>query len=425
MTSPDTPSLDEDPAGANTTAALFRLHDFRLYASARFIGTLSMLIMSVAVGWQVYDITESPLALGYVGLAQFLPMTLFTLPAGDIADRIDRRYIVAASGLLETVAAGWLILLTLTHTGNVTWFYAALALFGTARAIMAPASRSFVPLLVSKAQMPRAIAVSSSTFQMAVIIGPAIGGFLYLFGPVIVYATCMALFASVSVAFLAIRTRTKVEPASPGVGPLSRAVAGILYMRRSPIVLGAISLDLFAVLLGGAVALLPIYARDILDVGPAGLGLMRSAPAVGAIVVSLLLVWRPLGRRSGHIMFACVAIFGLATIIFGLSTNFLLTLGALTVMGASDMISVNIRSTLIPLATPQQMLGRVTAVEMLFIGASNELGDFRAGVSAALFGTVPAVLIGGVGTLGVVGIWMWLFPALRKVDRLSDVKPVT
>ncbi|MBA4208776.1 MAG: MFS transporter [Parvibaculum sp.] len=416
--------MSENPASAEaTTAALFRLRDFNLYISARFLGTLGMLIMSVAVGWQVYDITESALALGYVGLAQFLPMLLFTLPAGDIADRIDRRYIVAAAGLLEAAAAGWLILLTITHSGDVTWFYAALALFGTARAIMAPASRSFVPLLVPKAQLARAIAVSSSTFQMSVILGPAIGGFLYLSGPVTVYSTCLALFCGVSLAFLGIRTRSKVEPQGPATSAWARAVAGIFYIRRSPIVLGAISLDLFAVLLGGAVALLPIYARDILDVGPTGLGFMRAAPAVGAIVVSLLLVWRPLGRRAGHIMFACVGIFGAATIVFGLSENFILTLLALTVMGASDMVSVNIRSTLIPLATPQEMLGRVTAVEMLFIGASNELGDFRAGVSAALFGTVPAVLIGGVGTLGVVGLWMWLFPALRKVDRLSDVKP--
>ena len=201
--------------------------------------------------------------------------------------------------------------------------------------------------------------------------------------------------------------------------------AGIAYMRRSPIVLGAISLDLFAVLLGGAVALLPIFARDILHVGPEGLGVMRSAPAVGAIVVNLLIIWRPLRSRTGRIMFACVALFGVATIFFGLSENFWLTLGALATMGAADMVSVNIRSTLIPLATPQPMLGRVTAVEMLFIGASNELGEFESGLTAAWFGTVPAVIIGGFGTLGVVAVWMWLFPDLRKIDKLSDVKPET
>jgi hypothetical protein len=256
-----------------------------------------------------------------------------------------------------------------------------------------------------------------------VITGPAIGGGLYLFGPVFVYAVCAALFMMVTVAFLMIRTRPPVAQHAAATSAFARVTAGIAYMRRTPIVLGAISLDLFAVLLGGAVALLPIFARDILHVGPEGLGVMRSAPAVGAIVVNLLIIWRPLRKRTGHIMFACVALFGVATIIFGMSENFWLTLGALTIMGAADMVSVNIRSTLIPLATPQQMLGRVTAVEMLFIGASNELGEFESGITAAWFGTVPAVIIGGLGTLGVVGIWMWLFPDLRKVDKLSDVKP--
>src|SRR5690606_27499476 len=262
---------------------------------------------------------------------------------GDIADRVDRRYIVAAAGVLEAAAAGWLIILTLTHTGDVTWFYAALALFGCARAFMAPASRSFVPLLVSAVQLPRAVAVSSSTFQVAVITGPAIGGGLYLLGPVIVYSVCAALFMAVAVAFLMIRTRPPVAPHAPATTAFARVTAGIAYMRRTPIVLGAISLDLFAVLLGGAVALLPIYARDILHVGPEGLGLMRSAPAVGAIVINLLIIWRPIRKRTGHIMFACVAIFGVATIVFGLSEHFWLTLGALAVMGASDMVSVNIR----------------------------------------------------------------------------------
>lgn len=417
------PTSRADPFDDDSPSGLFRLRDFRLYISGRFLGTLAMLIQSVAVGWQVYDITESPLALGYVGLAQFLPIVLLTLPAGDIADRFDRRYIVAGAGVIEAAAAGFLIFLSLTHSGDVTLFYAALALFGVARAFMAPASRSFVPLLVSSSQLPRAVAVSSSTFQAAVITGPAIGGGLYIFGPVVVYATCVILFLAIAGAFLAIRTRPPVQTHMAVTSAFKRVTAGIAYMRRSPIVLGAISLDLFAVLLGGAVALLPIFARDILHVGPEGLGVMRSAPAVGAIVVNLLIIWRPLRTRTGHIMFACVALFGVATICFGLSENFWLTLGALTMMGAADMVSVNIRSTLIPLATPQPMLGRVTAVEMLFIGASNELGEFESGLTAAWFGTVPAVIVGGFGTLSVVGLWMWLFPDLRKVDKLSDVKP--
>ncbi|MEX0840526.1 MAG: MFS transporter [Parvibaculum sp.] len=416
---PDRPDTEEE----DSPAGLFRLRDFRFYISGRFLGTLAMMIQSVAVGWQVYDMTESPMALGLVGLAQFLPMVLITLPAGDIADRIDRRLIVAASAVLEAVAAGWLIALSLLGTSDVMWFYAALALFGTARAFMAPASRSFVPLIVTGRQMPRAIAVSSSSFQIAVITGPALGGFLYVLGPVVAYGTALVFFLVVAIAFLGMKVRPAPLPQGPAVTAIHRLTAGIAFMRRSPIVLGAISLDLFAVLLGGAAALLPIYARDILEVGPAGLGVMRAMPAVGAIVVSLLLIWRPIRARTGHMMFGCVAIFGIATIVFGLSRDFGLTLAALAVMGAGDMVSVNIRSTLIPLATPQPMLGRVTAVEMLFIGASNELGEFRAGVSAALFGTVPAVLIGGIGTLGVVGLWMWLFPDLRKVDKFEDVKP--
>ena len=415
---PDHPSTEEDSA-----AALFGLRDFRLYIAGRFLGTLAMMIQSVAVGWQVYDLTESAMALGMVGLAQFLPMVLITLPAGDVADRVDRRLIVAVAAALEAAAAGWLIVLSLLGTHEVIWFYAALALFGTGRAIMAPASRSFVPLIVSSRQMPRAIAVSSSSFQISVIVGPALGGFLYIFGPVAAYGTAFAGFLIVAAAFLAMKVRPAPLPDGPAVTALHRLTAGISFMRRSPIVFGAISLDLFAVLLGGATALLPIFARDILAVGPQGLGVMRAMPAAGAIIVSLLLIWRPIRARTGHVMFACVAVFGIATIAFGLSRDFGLTLAALALMGASDMVSVNIRSTLVPLATPQPMLGRVSAVEMLFIGASNELGEFRAGVSAALFGTVPAVLIGGIGTLGVVGLWMWLFPALRTVDKFEDVKP--
>lgn len=405
--------------------SVLSLRDFRFFLAGRFLGTLGTQIQSVAVGWQVYEITKSPMALGFVGLAQFLPMVLLLLPAGDIADRIDRRFIIAASYFLQAVSVSLLILLTWTGAGHHSiWpFYLVLAIFGTARAFSGPALRAFVPLLVSKVQLPRGIAISSSSFQVAVIVGPALGGILYIWGPFVAYGTCLVFFLAVAVAFIAIRTRHRQEPADPTLSAFGRLTAGIAYIRQKPIILGAISLDLFAVLLGGATALMPIYASDILHVGPQGLGLLRSAPALGAVLVNFLLIAMPLQRYTGLIMFGCVAIFGVATIVFGLSEHFMLSMGALLVMGASDMVSVYVRSTLIPLATPQDKLGRVSAVDLLFISASNELGEFESGVMAGWLGTVPSVVVGGLGTIGIVALWMWLFPALRKIDRLMDVKP--
>jgi len=281
-----------------------------------------------------------------------------------------------------------------------------------------------VPLLVQTEQLPRAIALSSSTFQAAVIIGPAMGGILYILGAALVYSICCALFLSVALSALLIRVKHVPPVIEDALKGFARLTAGIAYIRTTPIVLGAISLDLFAVLLGGATALLPIYAKDILHTGPDGLGLLRSAPAVGALAVNLLLIFLPPSRYTGLLMFACVAIFGIATIVFGLSENMLLSLVALAIMGGSDMVSVYVRATLIPLATPHDMLGRVSAVDMLFISASNELGEFRAGTMAAWLGAVPAVVLGGIGTLGCVALWMWMFPSLRKVDRLTDVKSI-
>ena len=421
--SPDNP--DDSPQRTTPSLGqLLRNRDLVFYLSGRFASTLAMLIQSVAVGWQIYDLTGSALALGFVGLAQFLPMVALTLPAGDIADRVDRRLIIGAATLTEAASAGALIWLTVTGVTTPGYFYAALVAFGCARAAMAPAARSFVPMLVSAHELPRAIAISSSTFQVSVILGPALGGAIYIFGPEAAYGACVALFALAGLTFSLIRKpKPAEETRGPAVSGFERVMAGIAFMRRTPIVLGAISLDLFAVLLGGAVALLPVFAKDILHVGPEGLGLMRSGPAIGAILVNLLIIWKPPSRHTGLWMFGCIALFGVATVIFGMSTNFVLSMGALIVMGGADMVSVYVRSTIIPLATPRVMLGRVSAVEMLFIGASNELGEFESGVTAAWFGTVPAVIIGGLGTLGVVGLWMWLFPDLRKVDRLEDVKP--
>jgi MFS family permease len=296
-----------------------------------------------------------------------------------------------------------------------------LALFGAARAFAAPASQALLPRLVLEENFPRAVALTSSTRQTAVIVGPALGGAIYILGPATAYVVCTLLFATVAILITTLRTQNVPIAHHSDSGALRRVMAGIAYIRRKPIILGAISLDLFAVLLGGATALLPIFARDILHVGPVGLGLLRSAPALGAATLGFNLTRRPIGKKVGMMMFGCVAVFGIATIVFGLSRNFALSLGVLVVMGASDMVSVYVRSSLVQLATPDAMRGRVSAVNYLFIGASNELGEFESGVTAAWFGSVPAVIIGGIGTLVVVGLWMLLFPELRKVDRLSDV----
>ncbi|MGV8995322.1 MAG: MFS transporter [Parvibaculaceae bacterium] len=411
--------------GTVTLASLFNLRDFRHFLTGRFFGSVATQIQSVAIGWQVYEITKSPMALGFVGLAQFLPMVILLLPAGDIADRVDRRVIAALSYIVQALSVA--LLAAFTWTGIVEhaiWpIYLALVVFGCARAFAGPATRAYVPLLVSKEQLPRGIAVSSSTFQVATIGGPALGGFIYIGGPLLAYGVCFVLFLFSAAAFYGIRTRSVIAAADPTLTTFGRVTAGLRYIFRKPIVLGAVSLDLFAVLLGGAAAMMPIFAADILHVGPEGLGLLRSGPALGAVLVNFLLIAMPLKRHTGYIMFACVAIFGLATIVFGLSENFTLSMVALLIMGGVDMVSVYVRSTLIPLATPPEMLGRVSAVDMLFISASNELGEFESGVMAGLLGTVPSVVIGGLGTIGVVALWMYLFPALRKVDRLMDVKP--
>jgi MFS family permease len=394
--------------------------DFRQYLASTFLATIAMMIQSVAVAWQVYDLVREPLALGYVGLFQFLPLALFSLPAGALADRVDRRAMLAATYLLQTLSSLLFVAMALAPPQNIWPFYAVLALFGSARAFAAPASQSLLPRLVSEERFPRAVALTSSTRQTAVIVGPALGGAIYLLGPVIAYATCVACFIAVAVLIATLRVRGTPTP-PPTTTTLGHLTAGIAYIRRKPVILGAISLDLFAVLLGGATALLPIYARDILQVGPIGLGLLRSAPALGATTLGLTLARRPLGAKVGITMFACVAGFGCATIVFGLSRSFVLSLAALAVLGASDMVSVYVRSSLVQLATPDAMRGRVSAVNYLFIGASNELGEFESGVTAAWFGTVPSVVIGGLGTLGVVLLWMLMFPDLRKVNRLSDV----
>jgi MFS family permease len=413
--------MDASPATANTSALSHR--DFRRFLGAAFLAILATQIQSVAVSWQIYAIARTPLALGYAGLFQFLPMMACTIPAGHLADRFDRRLILVISNLFTAVAAGGFLILALSRTSVVWPFYVVLAMFGAARAFAGPASQSFVPLLVPQDQFPQAVAWASSTSQVAVIAGPAIGGAMYILGSAVDYGVCLILFVSIAIVMSTIRSRSARYEAEAGTSVFERITAGIAYVWRKPLILGAFSLDLFAVLLGGATALLPVYARDILHVGPLGLGVLRSAPALGATMLGLALGQRALSRRAGLAMFACVAIFGIATIVFGLSKNFALSLAALFVLGASDMVSVYVRTTLTQLATPDAMRGRVSAVNRLFVGASNELGEFESGVTATWFGTVPAVVIGGVGTLIIVAVWYRMFPSLREVDRLSEVTP--
>ncbi len=397
-----------------------RIRDLRLYLAIRFGTTLGTQIQSVAIGWQVYDITRDPVALGYVGLSIFLPMLLLVLPAGDLADRVDRRKMLMASYLVQVFASALLLALTLTGVKAMWAFYSVITLLGVALGLSQPAMQSFLPFLVTLDRLPQAIAWNASAYRTAVIAGPAIGGFLYDLGPAVNYSLCLCLYIFTVIGMAILRIRA--QKGGRGVGTaLQRIVDGVTYMRKQPILLGAISLDLFAMFLGGTTALLPIFAREILHTGPAGLGFLRTAPAIGATAVAIVLARWQLHRHTGISMFACVAIFGAATVVFGLSREFYLSVAALVVTGAADMVSVYVRSALIQLATPDNMRGRIGSVNSLFIGASNELGEFRAGMTAGALGTVPAVVVGGLGTLAVVGLWMALFPPLRRVDRFSDV----
>lgn len=393
-----------------------------LFLSSRFLSNVAMQVLSASVAWRVYELTRDPLSLGLVGLAQFAPMFALTLYAGDVADRYSRRFILALSYAVEALCAALFMAVTWWGITDPNAYYAILVLFGSARAFSAPASQSFLPQIVSADILPRAIAVSSSAMQVAIISGPALGGAALLLGAGFAFGLSLVLFALVSAIIFAIRIQRPLSGHRSSGTLAARVIEGIAYVRRRRELLGAISLDLFAVLLGGATALLPFFANEILHVGPLGFGLLKAAPAIGAAAMSFWLTAFPIGRHAGVKMFACVGVFGVATIVFGLSENFYLSLVALVVLGASDMVSVNVRHALTQLATPDHMRGRVSAVNMLFIGASNELGEFESGLTAAWWGTVPAVVVGGIGTLGIVALWAWMFPELRRVDRLSDLK---
>lgn len=363
------------------------------------------------------------MALAYVGLAQFLPMVLLLLPAGDFVDRFSRKRILQLSWVVQGLCSSLLLTLSLNGSQNVNGFYAVLALFGAARAFTGPALQSLLPNIVPRAQLAPAIALNSSIMKIAVILGPLLGGILYgLGGGSLAYSVCLGCFIAALLLLLPVPIRYIETAKTLENTAIKRFTAGIRYIRYQPIILGAISLDLFAVLLGGVVALLPIYAQEVLYVGPEGLGALRSAIAVGALLMGLYLGIRGIERRAGLVMFVAVTIFGIANLVFAFSTFFWLSMIAMLVAGAADMISVYVRTTLIQLATPDEMRGRVNAVNMLFIGSSNELGEFRAGSMAAWFGAVPAAIIGSVGTLAVVGAWMKLFPTLRRVDRFDDAR---
>jgi MFS family permease len=404
------------------SGGLLAVRDFRIYLGATFLASLAVQAQSVAVGWQVYKITASPLSLGYVGLVQFLPTLALTLHAGAAADRHDRRLIMSASALTRASTASAFVVLSIAKVSVIWPFYLTLAVFGTARAFAAPAADSLMPRLVPVNRFADAVAWTSSSGQIATIAGPALGGVLYLLGPAAAYSVCGLLFVTSAIGAFLIRARNEIKPTT-GADRLQTLTAGVSYVRSHRVVLGAISLDLFAVLFGGAVALLPIYARDILHVGPAGLGLMRSSPAIGATIVGLTLGRLPLRRKAGATMLICVALFGLATIVFGLSSSFILSIAMLIGLGAADMVSVYVRGTMVQLATPDAMRGRVSAVDRLFVGASNELGGFESGVTAQWFGTVPAVVIGGAASIAIVVMWCWLFPEIQRIDDLQSLSP--
>jgi len=403
---------------------VLRIRDFALFLAGRFCNVLAAQMQWVAVGWYLYDLTRDPMTLGWAGLAAFVPIALLTLPAGDLADRADRRIVLFAAHMIQALAAALLLGLVAMHT-TLTWpFYGALVLSGTTRALAGPASKSLVPLLVPREQFAQSVAWATSAQQVAIITGPALGGLIYLLGAPITFAACLVVALAAALAMLAIRTRVVASREAGGTA-FSRAMAGLRYLMAQPIVLGAISLDLFAVLLGGVNALLPVFARDILHVGPAGLGVLRSTFAVGAITTSLVLAQLPESRQphAGRALFGGVGLFGVGAIIFALGGHYVVAMVALFIMGASDAMSVFVRATVVQLATPEDMRGRVSAIHVLFVGCTNELGEFRAGLLASLFGAVPAALAGGIGTLVIVALWSQLFPGLRRVDRLSEVTP--
>ncbi|MEP7303085.1 MAG: MFS transporter [Caldimonas sp.] len=388
----------------------------RLWFS-RLAGTAANQMLLVALGWQMYDLTHSAWDLGLVGLLQFLPALALVLVAGQVVDRLHRARIVAVCMAAQTVVAALLVWGSASHAVGRELLLLVSVAVGTVRAFQMPTQQALMPMVLPPALLPRGLAFSSAGAQSAIVAGPAIGGFVYAAGAATVYATCALLFILAGVLVFGVRYEqaARVKKAIS----LETLLAGVRFVRDRPVVLGAISLDLFAVLFGGAVALLPIFAHDLLHVGAWGLGLLRAAPAAGALITSIVLTRWPPTRRAGTVLLSAVAVYGVATLAFGLSTSFVLSLVALVVTGGADMISVVIRQSLVQLDTPDEMRGRVSAVNSVFIGASNQLGEFESGVTAAWLGPVGSVVLGGLGTLLVAGAWLRLFPALAQRDRLT------
>jgi MFS family permease len=379
--------------------------------------SVAVQMQTVAVGWQVYEITRDPLDLGLIGLSQFLPFVLLVLPAGHFADRHLRQKLLSACYGLMLVCALLLLAFSLSDLKVVWPVFAVMVLFGVARAFAMPTGQALLPNVVPPALFGRAVAVNSTTWQLSTIVGPAIGGIVYLFGAPVVYATVALLLAAAVVLMFGVRAPAPARSAQSIT--FDSLLEGLRFVFQRKIILGAISLDLFAVLFGGAVALLPAYASDILKVGPDGLGLLRAAPGVGAVIVALVFTWKPLAQRVGPAMLWGVALFGVSTVIFGLSESFAVSLAALAVLGAADMVSVYIRHMLVQLETPDEIRGRVSAVSAVFIGASNELGEFESGVTAAWWGVRPAVVVGGVVSIAIAGLWARWFPQLARLDRFG------
>jgi MFS family permease len=405
-------SAPDDPRAGRIA---FTHPDFVLFQIARFLIVAAVEMQAVAVGWQVYDITKRALDLGLVGLAQFLPGILLFLVSGHASDRFERRKVLGACYAGYALCSSLLLILAVRDGHSVRLIYAVLILLGVVRSFNGTASRSILPQLVPDEHFANAVAWNATTFQAATILGPSLGGILY--------AAAMLTAVGALLSMFRIKTRPQARRREPPT--LKTVFAGLHFIWREKLILGAISLDLFAVLLGGAVALLPVYAREILHTGPWGLGLLRTAPGVGAAVMAVALAHRPLRGRSGPTLLWAVGGFGIFTILFGVSTSLVLSLISLICLGAADMVSVIIRATLVQLRTPDEMRGRVMAVDMVFIGTSNELGQFESGLTAQWFGTVPAVLLGGIGTLVVIALWAWKFPELRRAGELSGIKSVS
>jgi MFS family permease len=409
--------MSTDPAAGRLI--VLRHPDLRRYLTARFIASIATQVQTVAVGWQVFRATGDPFDLGLVALSQFLPFVLLILPAGQVADRYDRRRIQLVTYVLLAACAAALLGLALAGNNDTGPVFAVMVLFGIDRAFNHPVGQALLPNLAPIALSPRAVAVNSSLGQVATIAGPAIGGALVLFGEQVAFGLSLVLLGAAVVLVAGLRGGGRTEASTEPVS-WAALLTGVNFVRSRPIVLGSISLDLFAVLFGGAEALLPIYAGEILDVGPVGLGIMRAAPAVGAGVLAAVVAVRPIRRNVGRWMFGGVIVFGIATMLFGVSTSFPLSVAALIVMGAGDMVSVYIRHLLVQLETPDAIRGRVSAVNSVFIGASNELGEFESGITASWWGIVPAVVVGGAATLAVAAAWTRVFPVLRRLDRFPD-----